>query len=65
MHKPLMALLKTSDDEFLAPRREDIRKFTFVVGPRAQARTTPTSYDKAVLRKLSTMTAQPILLNRG
>ena len=65
MHKPLMSLLKASDDESLAPKREDIRKLAFLVGPRAHNGTNSTAYDETVLRKLSMMVGQPILPNGG
>jgi hypothetical protein len=68
MDRPLMSLLKAMDGEveFYGRRREDRRKFIFLVGPRAQNVIDPPAYDQAVLRRLSTaMVGQPILLNKG
>jgi hypothetical protein len=67
MHKPLMSLLKAIDGEMesYGPRREDIRKLAFLVGPRARTAPESKSYDQTVLRRLSTMSAHPILLNGG
>ena len=64
MHKPLMSLLRAGDAESLAPKREDIRKLAFVVGPRVQT-SIESTYDHTMLRKLSTMVGQPILPNGG
>ena len=64
MPKPLMSLLKGGAESY-GPRREDTRKLAFLVGPRAQTEIKATPYDQTVLRRLSTMVGQPILLNGG
>lgn len=65
MDMPLMSQLKAMDGEVstYGRRREDRRKLTFLVGPRAQTSIQSAAYDQAVLRRLSTMVGQPILLN--
>jgi len=64
MDTPLMSLLQAMDGEASYGRmREDRRKLVFLVGPRTQTSIQSPPYDQAVLRRLSTMVGQPILLN--
>ena len=67
MHNPLMSLLKAIDGEMesYGPRRGDIRKLAFLVGPRAQTAPDRSPMTKQCLRRLSTLSAHPILLNGG
>jgi len=60
-----MSLLKAMDGEVASYGRvrEDRRKLIFLVGPRAQTSIQSSPYDQVVLRRLSTMVGQPILLN--